>query len=308
MRHLTINDIVCVLLVQTEWGGTFVQNPRQGTTTMLIAGKESLSPFFFPCLPFVLVVVLSSVKFSFSSIAFKVKLQAEKDTFDIIRYNWILDSVSDRRRLPFLKKYVIHATAPTQVTISKEVDGYGDQYIVPANRSSLLDTFTEVRKLNVHPFVIANVNDRQDYKESGEHKKSGSNSAATGKKDKEERAKRTAEWKESEDKRLLGLGAPSGYQSKFFEFDDDVQDVLASPYTMFRRYVVYVDRFTKPGDLSTAIEHSRLDMTASVVRLFGGEVSDLVSSTITHVIFNDDELGPEGGLIRLDEIKRTLQG
>jgi hypothetical protein len=237
-----------------------------------------------------------------------VKLQAEKDTFDIIRYNWILDSVSDRRRLPFLKKYVIHATAPTQVTISKEVDGYGDQYIVPANRSSLLDTFTEVRKLNVHPFVIANVNDRQDYKESGEHKKSGSNSAATGKKDKEERAKRTAEWKESEDKRLLGLGAPSGYQSKFFEFDDDVQDVLASPYTMFRRYVVYVDRFTKPGDLSTAIEHSRLDMTASVVRLFGGEVSDLVSSTITHVIFNDDELGPEGGLIRLDEIKRTLQG
>lgn len=76
---------------------------------------------------------------------------------------------------------------------------------------------------------------------------------------------------------------------------------------MFRRYNVYVDRYTKPGDVSTLIEFSRLDMTASVVRLFGGDVSDLLASTITHVIFNDDELGPEQGLIRLDEIKRTLQ-
>ena len=40
----------------------------------------------------------------------------------------------------------------------------------------------------------------------------------------------------------------AGYRSRFFDLPDDLQEALASPATMFRRCVVYIDRFDIPGD------------------------------------------------------------
>jgi len=64
---------------------------------------------------------------------------------------------------------------------------------------------------------------------------------------------------------------------------------------MFHRCKVYVDIYTKAGNPATLIKHSPLVISASKVRMYGGQVYDEIRTGVTHIVIDDTKYNHLGG-------------
>jgi DNA ligase-4 len=58
---------------------------------------------------------------------------------------------------------------------------------------------------------------------------------------------------------------------------------------LFRRCVIYVDRFSDVNNPTTAIEFSNLDMIDALLRFYGATVAEKINDKTTHVIYDPDD-------------------
>jgi DNA ligase-4 len=94
-------------------GGNFTQNPLTQTTTAIISKKGA---------------------------TLKVNVQIKQGNFDIIHYQWLLDSVKMKTKLPYYNKYIIYVTPSTQTALENLQDEFGDAYDTPLSYNTHINS------------------------------------------------------------------------------------------------------------------------------------------------------------------------
>uniref|UniRef100_A0A182TAY1 BRCT domain-containing protein n=1 Tax=Anopheles maculatus TaxID=74869 RepID=A0A182TAY1_9DIPT len=75
-------------------------------------------------------------------VTFKVRKYMETGRWDVVREDWLLRAGMERQLEPFRPEYILTATEPTRIKLTKQYDRYGDSYtrpITPTSFSALLN-------------------------------------------------------------------------------------------------------------------------------------------------------------------------
>jgi hypothetical protein len=114
------------LIIQN--GGSAVQNPTEDTSC-IITGKLDL---------------------------LKVQVQKSSGKYDIVKPQWIYESISSGHCLPLEPKYIELATDDTKKQIAEKMDQYGDKYLGTTTQAELIEV---VNNIKVEPLDLNDANE-----------------------------------------------------------------------------------------------------------------------------------------------------
>ncbi|KAJ3326597.1 DNA ligase (ATP) [Blyttiomyces sp. JEL0837] len=108
-------------------GGTYVQNPGQDPSILLVADK-----------------IIAKVRNYF-------------ENYDIVKTDWIRDSILAKQRISLRPKYLLHAKESTRQEFKRSSDKYGDSFTEPLDLETAKELVSQMKTRQIPPLNIGSI-------------------------------------------------------------------------------------------------------------------------------------------------------
>ncbi|EFA81882.1 DNA ligase IV [Heterostelium album PN500] len=210
-------------IVIVENGGTKVQYPSKKTNYVVSSMKEVL----------------------------KIQNLISSGSFDIVHFQWLLDCIEGKRRIPLGPKYMIFTTEATRDIFSKEIDPYGDSFTEDTDVQTLKDAFKQIER------------------QSQQQNKQLNNNMIY----------------QAKQQQQLQLTLPTDKKNELFEYIES-NYLIKEWWSLFRGLRFYLDRYQVVGEKSTIMESNTFELVKNQIIFYGGIITSDIDDNVQYVVID----------------------